>query len=289
MSVDHRLRWQETLEKPVDRAAEYLAERTGLSGGSIKRLMNAGGVWLERARQPGKRLRRATAPLQKGDRVRLYYDENLLAVKTAEPVLLDDQGSFSVWFKPAGVLSQGNEWGDQHALLRKAELFFTPRRDVYLVHRLDREAMGLMVIAHTRQAAGHLSQQWQLRETVKSYRVRVAGQLESAGQVLDAPLDGKSALTRVGRAVGDLLANTTLLEVEIETGRKHQIRRHLEAIGHPVMGDPQYGAGNRDPDGLALAAVALGFRHPQSGKTLGYSCPETLLPLKLCWPEEAPA
>lgn len=280
MPID-RLRWQETLAQPVSKASEYISSRTGLTGGCIKRLMNAGGVWLERPRQPGKRLRRATAALLKGDQIKVFYDEALLALKSPDPQLIDDQGCFSVWYKPAGLLSQGNEWGDQHALLRKVELFFTPRRDVFLIHRLDREAMGLMVIAHNRQAAADLSQQWQSRQTLKEYRVRVKGRVTHHPITIEAPLDGKPAVTRVIAAEPAENSNQTLLDVEIETGRKHQIRRHLEGVGYPVMGDPQYGSGNQDPEGLSLAAIKLVFSHPRTKEPLSYTCPESLLPRRL--------
>ena len=281
MSGPENLRWEEVLAADQPRAADYLAARSGLSGMQMKRLMQAGGVWLFRPRQPGKRLRRATAALCAGDRVQVCFDAKLLATRVPPATLLEDAGCFSVWFKPAGMVSQGNEWGDHLSLLRQVELHFAPRRPVFLIHRLDREALGLMVVAHHRGAAADLSRQWQLRTTLKRYRALVRGLPGSVQGEIRTALDGKPAVTSWRLLRGDSEPGCSLLEVTIETGRKHQIRRHLALAGLPVMGDPRHGHDNRNTTGLALAAVELGFTHPQTGAALCYRSPEELLPAEL--------
>src|SRR5690606_8635717 len=111
--------------------------------GRIKDAMNKGAVWHKRGSKT-RRLRRATQILSAGDELALYYNPDVLALVPPAPVLLADESQYSVWIKPAGLLAQGSQEGDHCALLRLAELALG--RPVFLVHRLDREAAGLMLI-----------------------------------------------------------------------------------------------------------------------------------------------
>jgi len=92
------------------------------------------------------------------------------------------------------------------------------------------------------------------------------GQSNAVEGEIDQPLDGKGAKTRYRVISCHPETNTAVLEVEIETGRLHQICRHLAAIGHPVMGDPKYGTGNRDGRPLRLCACELSWRCPFTRK-----------------------
>ena len=83
---------------------------------------------------------------------------------------------------------------------------------------------------------------------------------------IDLPVDEKPARTSFRVDSYDPLRDTTTLDVTIETGRHHQIRRHFDAIGHPVLGDPRYGAGNKNREGMRLSAVYLAFKDPFTGK-----------------------
>lgn len=245
-------------------ASELLAARALLSKTRIKDAMSKGAVWLAPVRGSSKRLRRATASLRVGDRIELHYDAELLARTVPDSILIADRRHYSVWFKAAGVLAQGTKEGDHCSLLRHAELYFKPPRPVFLVHRLDREAAGLMVVAHSRDAAARLSALFQGQGVFKRYQVQVRGCVEPAHGAIDFPLDGKAAHTEYRREAYDAAANVSTLSVLIATGRLHQIRRHLAQLGFPVMGDPQYGTGNKNTEGLQLAAVQLRFVCPFS-------------------------
>lgn len=251
---------------PVDatgqRAIDLLAAQTGLPKQRLKDALNKGAVWLKRGKAE-LRLRRATKELLAGDRLALYYDAELLQREPPQPTLIADERDYSVWYKPAGMLAQGTQFGDHCALLRWSETAFTPPRTAFLVHRLDREAEGLMVIAHSPKAARALSALWQQgdRQLQKIYTVTVAG---IAGEVgsrfhVDAPLDGKESLTEFEVVGIDPEQERTQLRVNLITGRKHQIRRHLAGIGHPVIGDYRYGRGGEQ---LQLRASELIFRCP---------------------------
>lgn len=249
-----------------------------LSKGRLKDAMAKGAVLL--SGKPQKRLRRAQTMLQSGQQLQLHYDADILQRSCAEPRLISDQQQYSVWFKPAGMLSQGNEWGDHLSLLRAAEQHFAAKRQVFLLHRLDREASGLVLLAHSKQSAAALSKLIAEHQISKQYLIRVKGQLSEAllqQGVITTPLDGKACLTRFNLRRYEPDTEQSWLDVALISGRKHQIRRHFADIGHPVMGDPQYGKNNKDTSGLALQAVSLSFTCPKTRKLVRYELPPELL------------
>ncbi len=158
-----------------------------------------------------------------------------------------------------------------------------PRRPG-IVHRLDKDTSGLMVVARTDDAHRMLAAQIKAREVKRAYLALVEGHPRSRTGVIDAPL-GRDYRAPERRAVGgrapraarthftvlDLLSRDALVEARLETGRTHQVRAHFAAIGHPVAGDPRYGHAGRH--GLArqfLHSARLGFRHPITGEELEF-------------------
>jgi 23S rRNA pseudouridine1911/1915/1917 synthase len=158
-----------------------------------------------------------------------------------------------------------------------------------IVHRLDRDTSGLLVVARSPRAYDALVTELANRDVERSYVALVWGHLASRRGVIDAPI-GRSAARRTRMAVRDAgkPARTeyavrqefdrpvcTLLDCHLETGRTHQIRVHLAAIGHPVVGDGTYG-GAREPlvlDRPFLHAASLAFDHPVTGKRLQFEEP----------------
>ena len=159
-----------------------------------------------------------------------------------------------------------------------------------IVHRLDRGTSGLMVVARTPDAYHSLVGQLSSREVSRTYRALVLGTIEGESGLIDAPI-GRSvssptrmAITRKGKEARTryrveqrftLPAPTTLVRASLETGRTHQIRVHLSAIGHPVVGDPPYGQGRSLPDASVgrpfLHAYALAFDHPVTGERVSWT------------------
>lgn len=269
-----------TLKKAVEAndpatACDFLAQHSGLSKSRIKAAMNKGAVWIRRQKGSSYRIRKATAALKVGDNLTLYYDAELLALAPPAPDCLSDQNRYSVWFKPAGLLTQGTRYGDHCSLLRQAELFFKSKRTVFPVHRLDREASGLVIIAHDKAAADRLSSLFRSQQIIKRYRAQVLGKLDPEGPrgTIDRPLEGKAAVTEFTVTGYDPALNISTVDIIIHTGRKHQIRRHFEAIGFPLMGDPLYGRGNKNKTGLKLAATCLDFHCPIQGKHMVFESP----------------
>ena len=250
---------------------DLLASGTEISRTRLKSAMSKGAVWLTRGKQT-RRVRRATTPLSPGDRVSINYDESILDTTVDEPELIDDALLYSVWYKPAGVPSSGSRFGDHNAIDRLVEKRLD--RAVFLVHRLDQYASGLMVLAHKKEVAARLSAQFQARTVSKTYQAVVEGIVSEPATIAE-PLDGKDALTHVQPI--DACEEETLVEVVIETGRKHQIRRHLASHGHPILGDRQYGHQHNHLE-LKLTAVELCFDSP-TGERLRYSLPDAKRPL----------
>ncbi|WP_151703181.1 RluA family pseudouridine synthase [Nitrincola alkalilacustris] len=262
-----------TAEEDGQDAATLLTQLSQLSKQRIKDAMNKGAVWLVQRQR--KRLRRSTTIVRKGDILELYHDAELLQRTPPEGVqCLFQNKACSVWYKPAGIVAQGNNFSDHLSLMRIAEKQLN--KPVFLVHRLDRETSGLMLLAHNRQGAASLSAQFRENKVKKCYRAIVIGETDEAGTI-DLPLDGKSALTHFQRLQFDKDKGVSELSIRIETGRTHQIRRHFEMIGHPLMGDPNYGKHNKNRDGLQLEACELGFTCPVSNKPMLFSTNETAI------------
>ncbi|MCX5877368.1 MAG: RluA family pseudouridine synthase [Deltaproteobacteria bacterium] len=250
----------------VGTACDLIAARAGLAKSRVKDAMCKGAVWLTEKRGGRKRLRKATAQQRPGDILELSYDPRLLAVKPPLAQCLHDARQYSVWLKPAGLLAQGTDYGDHCSLVRQVEVHFRLKRPVLPVHRLDREAAGLMILAHSKTAAAKLSQLLQDNAIDKQYRVTVLGRPSPEQGVIELPLDHKPAITQYILTTYDPATDTSVVEVTLKTGRLHQIRRHFALLGHPVLGDPKYGVGNKNTTGMELVAHRLAFRCPFTRK-----------------------
>jgi tRNA pseudouridine32 synthase / 23S rRNA pseudouridine746 synthase len=244
--------------------SDVLAAHSGLSKMRVKRAMNLGAAWLQRSGSPMRRARRASTAVRAGDVVVLYYDEEILNRRPPTASCMRDLKCYSIWYKPPELMTQGSRFGDHCSLVRQAELHFTPSRPVLPVHRIDREAAGLVVMAHDRNAAALLSELLRRGAIEKRYMVWVRGDLYQRRDrgLIDLPLDDRPASTRYEIIEYDSTADQSRARVQIGTGRRHQIRRHFDLIGHPVIGDPRYGSGNKNRAGMRLAAYAISFECP---------------------------
>ena len=221
------------------------------------------------------------------------------------PVLMEDEQMMAI-DKPAGVAVHGGS-GVSFGVIEQLRQARPGARMLELVHRLDRDTSGVLLVAKKRSALTRLQDQFRDRETGKTYMALVKGQWPSNKKVIDLPLqrylipngagegerrvriahkDDANAqraitLVRVSRLVGDY----SLLEVTIKTGRTHQIRVHLASQGYPIVGDDKYGdfelnkrLAAQGMKRMFLHAWRLQFIHPQTGRseTVEAALPEEL-------------
>ncbi|MEP0546422.1 MAG: RNA pseudouridine synthase [Rhodothermales bacterium] len=206
----------------------------------------------------------------------LYLDNHLLVVA-----------------KPAGMLVQEDATGDTD-LLTLGKAFLKDKFDkpgnvfLGLVHRLDRPVSGVLVLARTSKAASRLSDQFRRRAPDKRYLALVEGRLAGQGTREDwlAKIDRSVRVVKPGHPEGKRAelrwrsiatektknGSVSLVEVELVTGRAHQIRVQLAALGHPILGDLRYGA-EREFDGrnLALHSYRLEIEHPTKREPMAFS------------------
>lgn len=217
-------------------------------------------------------------------------DENLLS-SAPEAIALNivhEDETLIVLDKPAGLVVHPGS-GNRSGTLLNALLYHEPALErvprAGIVHRLDKDTTGLMVVAKTLEAQTDLVRQLQARTVKRYYQALVRGVLEAGGTV-DQPIGRhptqrtKMAVVRTGKParthyrIVERFIDCTLVECALETGRTHQIRVHMTAIGHPLVGDPVYGSGaSRVPIGpdfprQALHARRLGLIHPATGKPM---------------------
>lgn len=268
---DNHIEAHVRIELAGDIAVDALQRETGLSKQRIKWAMTQGAVWVTRG-STTSRLRRAKRALRVGDEVHLYYDASILAEIPVEPTLIADLGDYSVWDKPYGLRSQGSKWGDHCTVTRWAERHLQPERLAFTVHRLDRAANGLILLAHSKTMAASLSKLFRERRVEKRYRALVAGDFSGQPNPLrvDQTIDEKEAISEFSLREVCNDGASSLVEVKIETGRKHQIRRHLADLGHPVIGDRLYGTGVTDGVDLQLTACLLAFECPVNNRAVEY-------------------
>lgn len=254
-------------------AIDALSEVCDLSKAELKSCFNKGAVWLTSGRQKPGRLRRVKKPLKLGDVIELYYNPSVLSQRVTSPTLILDKTQYSIWLKPRGMLSQGSKWGDFTALYRWVEMNHTfdnetQPRQAWLIHRLDRATAGLQILAHTKKMTQTLTQLFESHQIKKRYQAIVHGQFPKSRQTYQTDIDNKPATTHIELIRFDDTLNISQVDIEIETGRKHQIRKHLSQAGFPILGDRLYGNETLDlplkrtrPD-LQLTAYRLQFQCP---------------------------
>jgi len=267
-----------------------LSETTGLTRSRVATLMEEGLCLVD-----GKVEKKAGAKVKPGQQVRLTLPAPKPAIPQAEDIPLEiiyEDVDLAVVVKPCGMVvhpAAGNEDGTLvNALLHHLDSLGGIGGELRpgIVHRLDKDTSGLLLVAKNDAAQLALSQQLQDRLMEKHYRALVDGNFkEDAGRVNEPIARSKKdrkkmAIDPEGReAITDwqVLARgrgVTLVDVHILTGRTHQIRVHMKHLGHPVCGDPIYGSprGAKVPR-LMLHAYSLSFTHPTTGERMTFTAP----------------
>lgn len=297
---------EQTVQLRVDQAATRLDQLLAqsvphLSRSQLQKLIRQGNVFVSAGGDTARPVTRPAATVQPGDLITVRLPAPEPAVLLAEPaplnVLYEDQ-ELIVLNKPAGLVvhpAHGHAGGTLvNALLARypdladlAETEAAAGDRPGIVHRLDRDTSGLMMVARTPAALRHLRRQFKNRTISKTYLALVFGQPPAPRGIIDIPLgrdprfrqrmaprpDGKPARTHY--TLLEELGRYSLLEIDLETGRTHQIRVHLAWLKCPVAGDTVYGR-KKNVLGLKrqfLHAWRLKFQHPGTGESLALEAP----------------
>ena len=251
---------------------------------AVKSLLKYGHVMVG-----GEVVRQFDHPLTPGMTVSVNFTRPFVVFYNRRVKLVYEDDDIIVINKGYGLLSMGNDKikdGTAYSIIREYIKTKDPRNKLFIVHRLDQHTSGLMVFAKSIEAKEALQHNWNNMVLRRQYVCVVEGKvLQPQGEVrgllaensqhivyvTDDPRVGKPALTRY--SVVKSANGYTLLEVELETGRKNQIRVHMKELGHPIVGDRKYGAKTSPINRLALHAMTLRFVHPITKKLMDFSTP----------------
>lgn len=269
-----------SVKEPVSLLDFLLSRMESLSRNSVKHLLSRGQVLVNNVPQ-----KQFDFSLSTGQTVTVLPQARGAALPF--PVLYEDQGLLVI-HKPAGLLSVATEAQKSRTAYRLTADYLRsrdPGAKLFVVHRLDRDTSGVLLFAKSKELQDALQEDWNGLVKKRGYWAVVEGEdLPDSGtcrsQLTENKIhrvysskgrEGKEAVTRY--AVLDRRRGYSLLEVELDTGRKNQIRAHLAELGHPVAGDDKYGA-RTDPMGrLGLHAYELRLTDPRSGKSLSFTAP----------------
>jgi len=276
LEIDEALH-QQMLARGRACVLDSLAQKSGLERSQVKKAMKCGALWLTVSHKGSikpVRIRRLQRKFSTGDGLTLYFNSNVLGERCPDALLVEDCVEYSVWNKPAGMLCQGSRWGDHTTLSRWIERQPGFGRPVYIIHRLDKMTEGLIIVAHSKRAVQLFARMFSERAIRKVYQAVCIGRPElELPYRIEQAIDGRDAVSvieriqparelicRTGAGIEEKQADSLtilpislenpvkcrekletccLLVVSIESGRKHQIRRHLAGLGYPVLGDRQ--------------------------------------------------
>ncbi len=286
-------------ERTIERICEsdarldvFAAEAADITRSRAGALIREGCVLVNGSQQA-----KAGCKLRAGDRVTVRIPEAEPASVEAEDIDLDilyQDADVAVVFKPSGMVvhpAAGNERGTLvNALLKHLDNLSGIGGEIRpgIVHRIDKDTSGLLLVAKNDRAHVSLSDQIRAHSVHRAYQAIVIGNLRDDEGFVDAPIGRhptdrkRMAVVPGGREartnwrVLERLRGATLIEARLTTGRTHQIRVHMASIGHPVLGDPVYGP-KKSPypvaGGQLLHAFQIGFVHPVTGEEMRFTSP----------------
>jgi 23S rRNA pseudouridine1911/1915/1917 synthase len=261
--------------------------KLGISRTLIKEIILKGNVCIS-----GRVVKKPNTKVNEKERVSFFLEEKRPDSIKAEDIKLDiiyEDDSLAVINKPSGMVVHPAPGNYEHTLVNAIKNIFTSLSDINparpgIVHRLDKETSGLLIIAKDNQSHLELASQFAKHKIEREYIAIVKGRVEFDEGVIEVPIardEYKRKNMSVNFSVKSKEAKTyyrtlkrfedfSLLSLKPITGRTHQLRVHLDFIGHPILGDSKYGKNNKFTR-LALHAKRLKFIHPKTGKLLEFS------------------
>ena len=227
--------------------------------------------------------------VHEGDTFSVNFDQSFQVFSNPRVKLVYEDEHILVINKGYGVLSMGTDTkkdGTAYSIMREYVKYHDPRAKVFIVHRLDRDTSGLMMLAKTIEAKEAMQHNWNNMVLNRKYIAVVEGEVKQQEGVVksylaensqyevystDDPSKGQFAVTRYKCLKAT--KSYSMMEVELDTGRKNQIRVHMKDLGHPIAGDRKYGAAHSPINRLALHAQTLRFVHPITRREMNFSAP----------------
>lgn len=259
---------------------------------SLKQLVKRGCVQLD-----GKVCQRIDLPLKTGQSVSIHKTGSKppKATMRSNPLqltgikVLFEDADLIVVDKPAGLLTMGTVNDKANTAYRALSNYLkasNPTDKIFIVHRLDRDTSGVLVFAKNIETRDALQQNWQSEEHVREYFALVSGKVakpkatitswlreNNSFHVTSSQIEGNGQYAITHYHVIGQNEQYSLLKVNLETGRKNQIRVHLQDIGHPIVGDKRYGNEQNPIKRLGLHAALLSFKHPKTNKMVRFESP----------------
>lgn len=282
---------QLTCETDCKRLDVFVSENSGLTRNHVQKLITDGNVTVD-----GKQVTKASTPVKQDSAVEVnlppdvslnvvaqdipldivYQDADLAVINKAQGMTVHPANNVYEGTLVNALLYHVKDLSGINGVLRPG-----------IVHRLDKDTSGLLVIAKNDRAHVELQRQIQQKECRRIYLALLEGVLKTDSGVVDKPIgrsksdrkkmdivmDGRNAITHY--TVLERFTNYTLVQFELKTGRTHQIRVHAKYLGHPVVGDKTYGYAKCrwNLDGQLLHAETLKFTHPTTGEEMSFSAP----------------
>lgn len=264
------------VKEPAELLAFLLGHVTGEGRNALKAMLSRGQVAVDGT--PSKLYNHL---LQPGQTVTVSKERIAEKPPLIGLTILHEDDDVIVVLKDAGLLSIASEQENELTAYRQLTAHVRtadPRSRIFVVHRLDRDTSGVMMFAKSEHVQQQLQTTWQDSVEERTYIALVEGKVKKTEGTISTylkesktlkmyatsnPTDAQHAVTHY--KVLQSNANFSLLEVSLETGRKNQIRAHMEDIGHPIVGDKKYGSRSRAIGRLGLHARVLAFKHPSTG------------------------
>ncbi|GGE44924.1 pseudouridine synthase [Pullulanibacillus camelliae] len=252
------------------------------SRNSVKSLLTRGQVYVNERAQT-----QHNYGLKPGDKVMIRW-VTTLPKETGITVIYEDEDVLII-DKPSGLLTIATDKERERTAYHQLTTYIKnqdARQRLFIVHRLDKETSGVMMFAKSMRAKERMQNEWRERVTKRTYIALVEGRVSQKQGTITSWLqetkthrmysskktgDGQKAIThyKVLRTSG----HYSLLEVHLETGRKNQIRVHMQEMGHPIVGDKLYGAKTKAIGRLGLHAAVLAFKHPKTNQIKSFESP----------------
>lgn len=275
-----------TVTEDCDLLDFLLLNITGKSRNSIKSILSHREVSLD-----GRIVTQFDYKIKKGQTIRILKSVNRDKKQGSGLQILYEDDELIVINKPAGLLSVASDNEKEVTAYRTLNEYVrksNPKGRIFIVHRLDRDTSGLLMFAKNERIKKALQDNWDILVTLRGYAAVVEGRLkEKSGRIHSFLKQTKTFVVYSSNKDGEGLEAITyyevinesedysLLKIELETGRKNQIRVHMKELGHSVVGDCKYGAKIDPLKRLGLHAYKLVFKHPFTGKSM---CFETEIP-----------